>query len=75
MGILQDNLKQICRLKGLNYVGSRGPKAADVVAVGEAPGANEDQAGLPFVGASGREQDKMLSEAGINPVEVSSRIT
>jgi len=33
--------------------------------VGEAPGADEELAGHPFIGASGREMDKMLHEAGI----------
>jgi len=32
--------------------------------VGEAPGADEDQAGIPFVGRSGQELDRMLLEAG-----------
>ena len=33
--------------------------------VGEAPGAEEERAGLPFIGASGKELTKMLHEAGI----------
>jgi len=33
--------------------------------VGEAPGFEEERSGHPFVGASGREMDKMLHEAGI----------
>lgn len=33
--------------------------------VGEAPGADEDRLGIPFVGASGRLLDKMLASADI----------
>ena len=37
---------------------------ADVVFIGEAPGKNEDEQGLPFVGAAGKFLNEML--AGIN---------
>jgi uracil-DNA glycosylase family 4 len=49
------------------YVGFRGSPKAPIWLIGEAPGADEDQAGVPFVGASGRELDRMLSEGGIDP--------
>jgi DNA polymerase I-like protein with 3'-5' exonuclease and polymerase domains/uracil-DNA glycosylase len=45
-------------------VRGRGPIPCDVLIVGEAPGADEDRHGRPFVGLSGQELDKMLSEAG-----------
>src|SRR3954468_23217107 len=38
---------------------------ADLMFVGEAPGANEDQQGLPFVGQAGRLLDQLLSEIGL----------
>jgi DNA polymerase len=38
---------------------------ADVLLVGEAPGVEEDLAGLPFVGRSGRLLDELLAEAGL----------
>jgi DNA polymerase len=38
---------------------------ADLMFVGEAPGANEDRHGLPFVGQAGRLLDQLLSEIGI----------
>jgi uracil-DNA glycosylase len=44
--------------------------AADLVLVGEAPGADEDAAGLPFVGRSGRLLDRLLGEAGVDRGEV-----
>ena len=34
--------------------------------IGEAPGAQEDEAGVPFVGAAGRKLDKLLELAGID---------
>lgn len=40
------------------------PKAA-VMLVGEAPGADEDRIGLPFVGASGKLLDRMLASIGL----------
>ena len=42
-----------------------GPASAEIVIVGEAPGAREDAAGVPFVGAAGRLLDTLLAEAGI----------
>ncbi|TXH17937.1 MAG: hypothetical protein E6R03_03080 [Hyphomicrobiaceae bacterium] len=45
----------------------RGPEKCEFLIVGEAPGSNEEQAGVPFVGSSGKELEKMLTEAGINP--------
>jgi DNA polymerase len=34
--------------------------------IGEAPGAEEDRAGLPFVGPSGRFLDRMLASIGVD---------
>jgi DNA polymerase len=42
-----------------------GPASASIVVVGEAPGAKEDAAGVPFVGAAGKLLDSLLVEAGI----------
>ncbi|HEX6020737.1 MAG TPA: uracil-DNA glycosylase family protein [Solirubrobacter sp.] len=38
---------------------------ADLMFVGEAPGANEDKQGLPFVGQAGRLLETLLSEIGL----------
>ena len=38
---------------------------ADLMFVGEAPGANEDRQGLPFVGQAGRLLDTLLGEIGM----------
>ena len=42
-----------------------GSEQAEVMLVGEAPGAEEDQDGIPFIGVSGRLLRDMVSEAGI----------
>ena len=42
-----------------------GPVDADLVVVGEGPGANEDEAGEPFVGRSGDVLDEAFRDAGI----------
>lgn len=47
-----------------NYVGGSGPGEAKVMIVGEAPGATEDQTGVPFSGPSGDLLNEMLETAG-----------
>jgi|SRR5215831_3723550 len=49
----------------LRYVGGEGPAIASLVAVGEAPGAEEERLGRPFVGPSGKMVDNVLQEAGM----------
>lgn len=44
-----------------NLVFADGNPKADVMAIGEAPGANEDEEGIPFCGASGKLLDQILS--------------
>ncbi|QCC48988.1 uracil-DNA glycosylase [Halobellus limi] len=50
-----------------------GPADADLLFLGEAPGANEDEEGEPFVGRSGSILDDALRDAGLARVDV--RIT
>jgi len=51
------------------WFGTRGPRTARIAIVGEAWGYEEAAAQLPFVGQSGKELERMLREAGINPDE------
>ena len=44
---------------------SRGVADAPVMVIGEAPGADEDAQGRPFVGRAGKLLDKMLGAAGL----------
>ena len=43
---------------------------ADIVFIGEAPGKNEDEQGLPFVGAAGKFLNEMLAAAGMTRGDV-----
>jgi len=56
-----------CALKrtAKNTVFADGDPAAPVMIVGEAPGADEDRLGKPFVGASGQLMDRMMEAIGL----------
>src|SRR5258707_14128290 len=43
---------------------------ADLMFVGEAPGKNEDEQGLPFVGQAGKLLDQLLGEIGLQRTDV-----
>lgn len=64
-----------CRRCGLcegrrNIVFGNGDEGAELVFVGEGPGGEEDQQGLPFVGAAGQLLDKMIEAMGYRRSEV-----
>ena len=48
-----------------NVVFGTGRTDAEVLFIGEGPGANEDEQGLPFVGAAGKLLDDMLAMIGL----------
>lgn len=48
-----------------NLVMGDGNLDADIVFIGEAPGKNEDEQGLPFVGVAGKFLDEMLASANM----------
>jgi len=50
----------------LNVVMGKGNEEADILFVGEAPGRNEDEQGQPFVGAAGKNLDKLLANVGLS---------
>ena len=49
-----------------NLVVGKGNLKAKILFVGEAPGHNEDLQGLPFVGAAGKNLDKLLAQVGLS---------
>lgn len=58
-----------CELKrqgARQAVFARGNPDADVMVIGEGPGAEEDLQGAPFVGRAGKLLDKMLGAAGLS---------
>lgn len=50
-----------------NTVFSRGNPDAKICFVGEAPGADEDAQGVPFVGRAGQLLDRMIGAMGLDP--------
>ena len=61
-----------CRLWEMrkNVVIGDGNKNARIMLIGEGPGAQEDETGIPFVGAAGQLLDKMLASVNLNRGDV-----
>ena len=59
----------ICE-EATNLVPGEGNPDADVVVVGEAPGASEDKQGRPFVGSAGKLLDQLLADAGLARADI-----
>jgi uracil-DNA glycosylase len=53
-----------------NAVPGEGPTHAEIMFIGEGPGAREDEQGRPFVGASGKFLDQLLEQAGVTRADV-----
>ncbi len=53
-----------------NIVIGKGNLSAPIMFIGEAPGRNEDEQGLPFVGAAGKNLDKLLEKVGLSMNDV-----
>lgn len=67
--LLQERVS-VCTACGLadtrtQTVFARGDGSAEVVFLGEGPGADEDAQGLPFVGAAGQLLDRMIAAMGL----------
>jgi uracil-DNA glycosylase len=60
---------EICE-NATNIVPGEGDPDADVMLVGEAPGASEDEQGRPFVGRAGKLLDELLETAGLVRADV-----
>ena len=68
--IVQDNPCPELAAQATQIVMGSGNPDADIVLIGEAPGKKEDEQGLPFIGASGRFLNEMLSAAGMDREDV-----
>jgi uracil-DNA glycosylase family 4 len=60
---------ELCE-RATHMVPGEGDPDADVMIVGEAPGASEDKEGRPFVGRAGKLLDELLAEAGLEREQV-----
>lgn len=64
-----EELRAALTARGLKFVSARGNLAGPIAIVGEAPGADEDREGFCFVGAAGRELDRMLAQAQLEAAD------
>lgn len=58
------------RVQATQLVLGDGNPNADIVFIGEAPGKNEDEQGVPFVGAAGKFLNEMLASVNMNRSDV-----
>ena len=63
--IVKNNICPDLAREAKNLVMGDGNIDADIVFIGEAPGKNEDETGLPFVGAAGKFLNEMLETIGM----------
>lgn len=68
--IIKNNICPDLAREAKNLVMGDGDIDAEIVLIGEAPGKNEDETGLPFVGAAGKFLNEMLADAGMDRKDV-----
>lgn len=68
--IIDKNICPDLAAQATNLVMGDGTINAEIVFIGEAPGKNEDEQGLPFVGAAGKFLNEMLAQAGMQRSDV-----
>jgi uracil-DNA glycosylase family 4 len=68
--VISDNVCPELAEQATNLVMGDGNPDADIVFIGEAPGKNEDEQGLPFVGAAGKFLNEMLAAAEMDRSDV-----
>lgn len=68
--ILSKNICPELAAQAKNLVMGDGNLNAEIVFIGEAPGKNEDEQGLPFVGAAGKFLNEMLAAAELQRSDV-----
>ncbi|MDO8335799.1 MAG: uracil-DNA glycosylase [Candidatus Saccharibacteria bacterium] len=68
--IKKNNVCPDLAVTATNLVLGDGNSNADIVFIGEAPGKNEDEQGLPFVGAAGKFLNEMLASIGLDRGDV-----
>jgi uracil-DNA glycosylase len=68
--ILDDKVCPELAATATQLVFGDGSPDAEVVFIGEAPGKNEDEQGIPFVGAAGKFLDEMLAGIGMKRASI-----
>lgn len=68
--IIEKNICPDLAAQAMNLVIGDGNLDAEIVFIGEAPGKNEDEQGIPFVGAAGKFLNEMLAAAGLERHDV-----
>ncbi len=68
--IKRDNICPDLRQSSTQLVFADGNPDAEIVFIGEAPGAKEDQQGVPFVGAAGKFLSEMLEGIGLKRADI-----
>ena len=68
--IIANNICPDLAKTATNLVMGDGNVDADIVFIGEAPGKNEDEQGLPFVGAAGKFLDAMLETINLKRADI-----
>lgn len=68
--ILEEEITPELAAQATQLVMGDGNPDADIVFIGEAPGAKEDASGKPFVGAAGKFLDEMLASIGLERKEI-----
>lgn len=68
--IIADNICPELAAGATQLVFADGNPDADIVFIGEAPGAKEDEQGLPFVGAAGKFLNEMLDMIGLKREDI-----
>jgi DNA polymerase len=63
---IENQLNTSVNLPLKNLVFGKGNPEAKIMFIGEAAGRNEDEQGLPFVGAAGKNLDKLLATVGLS---------
>ena len=62
---IQKNLHCPLKKQAKNLVFGKGNPNAKILFIGEAPGAKEDELGIPFVGKAGKDLDKALNKINL----------
>ncbi len=68
--IIKNNVCPDLAKQAKNLVIGDGDADAEILFIGEAPGKNEDEQGLPFVGAAGKFLNEMLESIGMDRSKV-----